>query len=250
MAAVKAQFTHLVAGGTGQAWLFSGQSNSLEVDLSGNSVEDTRFQDAARTFVTLEPEGTISQQGYFDNGGAGNFEQEMAEAIANSETWHVGASFGTAITACPTYVSDTTSVANLNISSPVDGLITASGEWANGIGVKRGLRVFQGVISATGNTTHIDLGAVGNGGFAYLWVYNNTGTMTNSSLKMQADDNTGFTTPTDLATFTFSARGAYKATIVGTIDRYIRLTTTTLGGATNFTVVAVIVASGVTQGVA
>ena len=45
-------------------------------------------------------------------------------------------------------------------------------------------------------------------------------------------------------TFTFSAKGAYEIALTSTVDRYVRLNCTGLGGATNFTVVGVVGVAG------
>jgi hypothetical protein len=73
-----------------------------------------------------------------------------------------------------------------------------------------------------------------------------TGTATNASIVLQSDDNTGFSTPGTECTFTFSAVGGYEQAISGTVDRYVRLNCSSMGGATSFVVVCVAAVSGVT----
>ncbi|WP_230685363.1 hypothetical protein, partial [Streptococcus pneumoniae] len=88
-------------------------------------------------------------------------------------------------------------------------LITANGSWFDGTGIKRGLQVYRGTISATGTTTYIDTGAVGSaGGYAWIWITAVTGTATNATILIQSDDNTGFSSPATEATFTFSGKKA------------------------------------------
>ena len=93
--AIKATQTRLVVGSSTEAWDFSGVSNSLDVSLSGDKIENTRFQDTAKTYTTGDASGTIAQNGYFDDTSTGSFEQEIAESIVNGETLYVGAIFGT-----------------------------------------------------------------------------------------------------------------------------------------------------------
>ena len=68
----------------------------------------------------------------------------------------------------------------------------------------------------------------------------------NATITVQSDDNTGFATPATEGTFTFSAVGGQEIALSGAVDRYVRLNATSLGGATNYTVVGVIALSGIT----
>ena len=249
--AIKATRTRLVIGSSTEAWDFSGVSNSLDVSLSGEKIENTRFQDTAKTYTTGDASGTIAQNGYFDDTSTGSFEQEIAESIINGETLYVGAIFGTNQSVPVAYVAPATNTESMAINSPVSGLITANGSWFDGTGIKRGLQVYRGTISATGTTTYIDTGAVGSaGGYAWIWITAVTGTATNATILIQSDDNTGFATPATEATFTFSGKKVNEQALSGTIDRYLRLSTTSMGGATNFTVCVVAAVSGVTYAVA
>ena len=249
--AIKATQTRLVVGSSTEAWDFSGVSNSLDVSLSGDKIENTRFQDTAKTYTTGDASGTSAQNGYFDDTSTGSFEQEIAESIVNGETLYVGAIFGTNQSAPVAYIAPATSTESMAINSPVSGLITVNGSWFDGTGIKRGLQVYRGTISATGTTTYIDMGAGGSaGGYAWIWITAVTGTATNATILIQSDDNTGFSTPATEATFTFSGKRANEQALSGTIDRYLRLSTTSMGGATNFTVCVVAAVSGVTYAVA
>ena len=73
--AIKATQTRLVVGSSTEAWDFSGVSNSLDVSLSGEKIENTRFQDTAKTYTTGDASGTIAQNGYFDNTSALNIDR-------------------------------------------------------------------------------------------------------------------------------------------------------------------------------
>lgn len=247
MAGILATKTRLVVGSATEAWDFSGVSNVLEVSLAGEKIENTRFQDTAKTFTTGDVSGSISQNGYFDNTGTGSFEQEMAQAMDGVELLYIGAIFGTNQSTPVAYVSPGTNVEGLKVSAPIGGLITVEGSWFDGLGIKRGFQVHRGVISATGTTTHIDIGAVGSaGGFAWLWVTDITGTATGADIVLQSDSDSGFGTAATEGTFTFSGKGAFQVTLSGTVNRYLRLNTTDMGGATNFTVCVVAAVSGVT----
>lgn len=248
----KSTYTRILIGsaGAGGAWDFSGVSNSLDVELQGNNLEDTRFQDTARTYVVGDSTGTIKQAGYFDNTGTGTIEQEIAESIANAETLYVAAIIGTNATTIPAYVSQSTNTEGMTISTPVAELITFNGSWGAGQGIVRGLHVWGGTFSATGAQTspaYVDFGAQGTaGGKAWLFVTSISGTATSATITVQSASATNFSGAATEGTFTLSGVGCYAITLSGTVDRYIRLNCTSLGGATSITARAVVAISGIT----
>lgn len=247
MAGIKATQTRLLVGTSSDAWDFSGVTNSAEVSLSGEKIENTRFQDTAKTFTTGDVSGSITQAGYFDATGADTLEQEMAAITANNTLAYVGVIFGTSEATPVAYVAPSTNVEGMKISAPIGGLITIDGSWFDGQGIKRGFQVYRGTISATGATAYIDIGAAGSlGGFAWIWITTVTGTATNAAIKLQSDDDTDFSSAADEGTFTFSGTKAIEVALSGAVDRYLRLNTTSLGGATSFVVAVVAAVKGVT----
>lgn len=246
MTAVRSRYTRLLVN----QFDFSGISNALEVAYEVERIDATAFQDTGSTSLALSTAATITQNGYFQNAAAGEFEQEVWESMANSETLYVAALFGTDTPACAAHVARATNTGKLNIKAEIAGLITVGGEWFQGVGALYGRRVWSGTFSATGAQTtpgYIDLGAAGAaGGYVWLFVQSITGTATNATINVQSDDNTGFSSPATEATFTFGAVGGYEQAMSGAVDRYLRLNVTSMGGATNFTVVAIAAVSGVT----
>ena len=246
MTAVKAQYTRLLVN----EFDFSSQSNSLEVSLENGREDVTTFQTTGKEFLTTDTEGTISQQGYFADVIAGQFEAEIQESIDNGESLYVAALFGTNTDACPAYVARATETSGLTVGAQVPGVITLSGEWFQGLGVLRGLRVWTGTFSATGAQTspaYIDLGAVGTaGGRAWLFVQTITGSATNATITLQSDTVNTFAAAATECTFTFSAVGGYEQALSGTVNRYLRANCTSKGGATSFVVVVIAAVSGVT----
>ena len=244
--ATKAKYTRLLV----DAFDFSTVSNSLEVAFTAEKVDVTTFQASGKEFLIMGAEGAITQQGYLTGAGAGYFEQEIYESIANTEALTVAAMFGTDTAACPAYVAPGVNTEGLTIEAPVAGVITVAGNWGSGSGILRGLRVWTGTFSATGAQTvpgYIDLGAQGTaGGKAWLFVQVIDGSATSATITLESDDNTSFTSAATEGTFTFSAVGVQTMTLSGTVDRYVRLNCTDLGGATSFVVVAIAAVSGVT----
>jgi hypothetical protein len=96
MAGTKSRYTRLLVGtdGAGAAWDFSSESNKLGVKLSGEKLDDTTFQSSGRTAVAGDPEGSITQSGYWTSPAAGTFDGEMVDAIKNAESLYVAALFG------------------------------------------------------------------------------------------------------------------------------------------------------------
>ena len=249
MAGTKSRYTRLLVGtdGAGAAWDFSSESNKLGVKLSGEKLDDTTFQSSGKTAVAGDPEGSITQSGYWTSPAAGTFDGEMVDAIKNAESLYVAALFGDNVAACPAYVAEKTTAENVAIEGAIGGLITVNGDWGAGTGIVRALRLASGNVAATGALTYIDLGAAGlSTGRAWLFVTNITGTATNATFTVQCDDNTGFSSPTTKGTFTLSAGGVYVLSITGGVDRYVRLNCTSKGGATSFDLTALIAVTGIT----
>lgn len=242
-APIKAKYSRILVN----QFDLSTQNTSIEASVSTEQKDVSTFQSTAKAYLSMTPEGSIAITGFFDDAAAGYTEQELVESVANVETLYVAAMFGTETAACPTYVAPATNTDNLAITAPVDGVIEVNGSFPSGTGLRRGLRCYSGTISATGAQTYIDLGSAGSsGGLAWLWVRTITGTATNATITVQSDDNTGFSSAATEATFTFSAVGGYQVTLSGTIDRYVRLNCTSLGGATSFVVVGAVAVTGVT----
>lgn len=247
----RGRYTRVLVGSSTWAYDFSGVSNSLEMQLSAERLDDSVFQSAAST-VAGDTTGTITQAGYavLSANEALNFEKRMSEALANDTPLTVAALYMTDLDACPAYVARSTNPTNLETGGQMSGLITIAAEWSQGAGIVRAKRVWAGTIAATGaqsGPAYIDLGAAGaDGGYAWLFVQSITGAAVGADVLLQSDDNTGFSSPTTKGLFSFSGAGVVEVALTGTVDRYVRLSTTDMGGATNFMVTALAAVKGVT----
>jgi hypothetical protein len=249
----KGKYARLLVGTSTWASDFSGVSNALELSLSVDELEDTVLQSSAVSTLPGDPSGTITQNGYMQYSASDstqNLETRLAAAIAAATPLTVVGLWLTDIEACPAYVARNSNAKGMKLGANVKDLITLQGEWPQGSGFVRGKRVWQGTISGTGAQTspaYIDLGAAGAaGGYAWLFVRTITGTATSASVLLQSDDNTGFSSPATEGTFTFSSEGVVEVALTGAVDRYLRLSTSSLGGATSFVVTAIAAVSGVT----
>ena len=239
--AIKGTYTRILV----DQFDFSGVSNSVDVAINSEEFDVTAFQDEGNVFLTGVSGGTITQNGYFDGGAAGGYEAEVYSRLGSTTGSIVAVLFGTQTTGCPAYVLPGTDAREMTIASPVNGIVTLNGTWGEGSGIRRGRRVFDGTISATGAQTAIDFGAAGStGGAAYVFVQAITGSASNATIVVQSSSNNS--TFENEGTATFSAVGVQTVALSGTVNRYIRLNCTSLGGATSFSVVGVVCVNGVT----
>lgn len=227
---------------------FSGDSFSATIAMTSPVVETTTFQASAKTWQVIFPEATVSQSGYIVGVADTDLEKNIKDRLGSSSTHHVSVLYGTNTAGCPAYVIPGTAAKMMQIQAPVEGVLSIMSEWTSGTGVKRGKRVADEAITATGALTGVDLGAQGTtGGVAYLFVRSITGTASSATIKVQSASASNFSSPADEGTFTFSGVGSYAVNLSGTIGRYVRVNVTDLGGATGFTVGAVVCVNGVTQ---
>jgi hypothetical protein len=116
---------------------------------------------------------------------------------------------------------------------------------AQGQPLVKGQVLLNGIKGTTGNGTAVQLGAVGAGQklYAALHVLAASGGTPSVTVKVQSDDNSGFTTPTDRITFGAKTSASYEwATPVGgaITDDYWRFTWTISGSTPSFTLVGVL----------
>lgn len=240
--AIKGTYTRILV----DEFDFSGVSNSVDVAIDSEEFDVTAFQDEGNVFLTGVSGGTITQNGYFDGGAAGGYESEVYSRLGSTTGSIVAVLFGTQTTGCPAYVLPGTDAREMTIASPVNGIVTLNGTWGEGSGIRRGRRVFGGTISATGAQTAIDFGAAGStGGVAYVFVQAITGSASNATIAIESATTSNGTYASE-GTATFSAVGVQTVALSGTVNRYIRLNCTSLGGATSFVVVGVVCVNGVT----
>ena len=243
MAGIKGINTRILVGG----YLLSSQTNSTNMQATNNSVETTPFEATAKEYVTLPPDANIDLNGYltFDTATDATFEKRLHTSLTTADT--VGLIYyNTAVAGSPAYVMPSAYTDNMQIQAPVAGVVTVNGSYTSAVGVRRGICVYSGTVSATGTTTAIDIGAAGSaGGYAYLFVTTETGTGTNADIDIESATTSGGTYASE-GTFTFSGISAVAVTLSGTVNRWLRINTTDLGGATSWYVTCIACVSGVT----
>jgi hypothetical protein len=229
-----------------------------EVDLScetsavtmANSISEdevTTLCSTAAEYEAILPSIAISQDGYMNTvNDPGSFEEEMYLRMG-VEGAMVAALFGIDVPACVAYVIDSSFGASMEINAPAAGVMTLNGAWGQGKGGRRGIRIADLLLNATGSQPSVDMVTAGTkGGEAYLFVQGVTGALTSAPIVVQHATTSGGTYTT-IGTFTVTAKGAYKAVLSGNVNQWVRLSVTSLGGATGLDVVCVVCVRGVTE---
>jgi hypothetical protein len=229
-------------------WDFSCETSAIDLSLSISEEDITSLCDTAAAYAPTLAAFTIEHNGYMvaPLGIAGSIEQEM-NARMGVQNSYVAALFSTDLPFCPAYVLDTTFGATMTIEAPATGILTLNGSWGQGNGGHRGYRAFDGNATATGNQTAADWGAVGSqGGEAYLFLQGVTGTLGSATVTVSHSTSSGGTY-TVLGTFTLTALGAYEINFTGTVNRWLRVGITSMGGTTGLDMVVIICVRGVTE---
>lgn len=226
---------------------FSGDTAGFTVTVAMAEQENTTLQATAMVYTPILPSMMLEHNGYLSTiGAAGDMEQEL-KAVLGVGGVYAAVLLGTDVAACPAYVLDGTFGQTLTFAAPATGLLTLNGAWGKGNGGHRGIRIVEATLDAVAAGTAYDLGAAGSaGGEAYLFVQSITGTATGADIDVESSATEGGTYASE-GTFTFSAVGSYKISLSGTVNRWLRVNVTDLGGATDFTVVCVVCVDGVTQ---
>lgn len=224
----------------------SADTAGLNLSLAAEAIEAPALQASAAQYIGGNAKGTIEQNGYWNGGAAGLIDNEIYSRLGTETPCIVSVCFDTTAVGNPAYTQQTTWASQMNIDAPVDGLLAMANKFEDL--TSRGLCVAHGTISATGGQTIIDFGTAGtNGAWAALHVRAITGTATNATFTVQHSTTLGFGSPSTLISFTaLSAVGAQVATAAGSVNRYIRLNCTSLGGATSLAVTAIVGVTGVT----
>ena len=231
-------------------FIFGGDTSSVEVQFSTSEHDVTDLHSTAMEYIPGLPSMRIVQNGYWAGPDADGMADELHDrlGVTGAQVAYLPIR-GTTNT--PVYVIPDAFNASLPIDGPTDGVITMNGEWAATAAGKRAkLITYNTTISATGDGTSIDLGSAGSsGGTFYLHVHSidgdASGTSTNSAIKVQSSSDDA--TFADEGTVTFSATGGFSAAMSGTVNRYIRISTSSMGGATSLVVTAYVVVTGVTM---
>ena len=219
-----------------QQYNISSYLNEVSSSQSIETAETSTFGTAAKTYVAGQNDATISFSGLYD--GAANAIAEIFEAIIDNDSTPV-------ITICPDGGLTVGSKATLaqakqtsyEISAPVTDVVSLSGEFQVTDGMRGGVILAGNAANTTStNGASVDGAASSSlGARANLHVTANTRNA-NTVIKVQhsADNSTW----ADLITFTTVAattRTSQTATATGTVNRYLRATSTISSGTGSIT---------------
>lgn len=229
------------------AYDLSGDLNTLELSLEAETQDVTTFNDGGWTKVAPGLKtGNFSYEGYF-TAGAGTISEHIDTEFATTGTVLTLAT--SASDGVPAYLSKsaTAQVQVLGGSVGEAGKISASGTASTDVVRGTILLPSSAAKTATGNGTGQQLGALSSSQalYASLHVVSVSGTGTPTlTVKVQSDDNSGFTSATDQITFTAAtSTGAQWGTKAGAVtDDYWRVSYTISGTNPSFTFV---VAAGI-----
>ncbi|TXH41095.1 MAG: hypothetical protein E6Q97_38345 [Desulfurellales bacterium] len=187
--------------------------------------------------------------GYYSGYDAGDIHRELSDRIHAGTLSYAATLFDTTALGNPANVLVSAWQDNAKINLAAKNLITLDGSFtANPL--RSGYTIANQLMTAAAQTG-VDMGAAGaNGCTAYLFVRAITGSPTAITVQLQGSTVVGFSSPVTLGTWTgFSTVGCKVLTVAPgtTIQRYLRLNVTALGGATNFTACAIVCVPGVTE---
>lgn len=231
----------------------STQTSGFTLSTETTALEHSNLQSDAVNKIAGDPAATLEHRGLFSGIAAGAIADVMGDRLAATDTVYTTVLLDTSGTRPPSFTFDTTFNGQLTYEAPIEGLLALSGKWVQKERLVAGFLIHTGLINATGAGTVVDFGAAGSaGGIAYLHITAVVGTATSATITVQGSTVVGMTSPVTLGTFTFSGNSTTGLQALrislgsGTVHRYIRINTTSLGGATSFTVAAVACSAGVT----
>lgn len=234
---------------------FSTRVMSATLNTQVSTEDITAWQDTAKRSVGTGSESSLELNGYLEALGdnAGGLDRMFyrrfgVDSLSNADVCAavMFAESASAEAGAPCYVFPKTYTDQVTIASPATGVQMINGAFRGGQGrMRRGLLLWRGEITATGTKAGVDFVTAGlAGGNAYMFVSAITGTATNATVAIESSVPGAYVTE---ATLTFSGTGVQTASIAGAIGSLIRINTTSMGGATAFTIAVIACVNGVTQ---
>lgn len=216
----------------------TGVTNKAEIQTEVEAKDATTFgSGGAKEFLGGLVSSTVTAEGFFEAGDAGKVDDVAFAQRGATGPW----------TVCPVAATDGALAYFTNALETDYTLLGAVGEMApykvGGTGTWRTVRGLVGHPVSTsrttsGNGSSMSLGAVGSGQqlYAALHVLSVSGTTPSLTVKVQSDDNSGFTSAVDRITFTAAtAVGGQILRTAGPItDSFFRVTWTISGTTPSF----------------
>lgn len=225
---------------------FSGSAFMASMAAGVTPLETTPFGTDAEEYVAGLPTGSLNHNGYYTGPDAGKIEAELRSRQGTTTPVTVAHLFGTNVDACPAYIAQTTFGTNYTIEMPAAGVLTLVAEWPAPAGLRRGLRLHSGSITATGAGAAVDMGAAGTeGGSLFLFVQSiSGGDGVLVDIETSANGSTGWAS---VGQAQVDAAGVVVESVAGAVSRYARINVTDMGTATALAFVAIWAVPGVTE---
>lgn len=227
----------------------SSETNKATVKLESDKTDVTCFEDTAQSFIVNDPKPGIDLGGYITHStDPDTFDAIAHNALATQVVVSVVKSSTATITGGVAYTIPNANSISLSHDLQVAGVMTMQASWGGVSAMTRGIAVYAGAaLDATGATDAIDLGAQGTtGGVAYIHITGITGTAVDATIDVESSATEGGTYASE-GTATFSDVGCQTVALTGTVNRWVRINVTDLGGADDVTVTAIVCVYGVTQ---
>jgi hypothetical protein len=220
----------------------TGDMNNVAINDARDTYDVTAFSDAVHSFIVGKRNVSVNHSGYMNATAAQSHPVLKGIGVQGMVSLMLGQNAAPAI-GDPMY-SLSVLQADYKTNPQVGNFIPFSANFSNqGTQGGWGVALTDGIASFTNtsNGAAVDNSAASsNGGAAYLHVLQAAASDT-YSIVVQEDDNSGFSSPTTIATFTLdaSALGSERIAISGSIERYTRWLATRTGAAGDTVQIAV-----------
>lgn len=216
---------------------FSMETAGGSLAMTVPPIDAPALQQPSMLYVPGAQNGKLEFSGYWNGGAAGRYEDELYARHGSLTPCIIAALLDTSAAGNPAYVLRSTWGQQLKTDWPLDGLLTLQAAYEDVLA--RGLLLYSGAVTTTGVKNALDFSAGGtDGGEVFLFVQAITGTATNAEIAIASAPNEGGTFANE-ATLQFGAVGAYRQTMSGAVDKRLRVSVTSLGGATSITLAVV-----------
>lgn len=227
----------------------SGDSFSATLRFANETIDASHFQECATLSAPSPGENGFELQGYYTGPAAGQLEHELSTRLLSGAPATVTVIPDNRALGNPAYVRSTQWLNQLTLAAPVKQLITLTGGFMSGE-VLRGLLVADHERTATGR-----IGAAarpaGTPLSGTLWVHvteldgPGPGPLT---VQAESYSTVGLLTPTSHGVLSVSALGVGMAAVtgVGSLQNFVGVNVTSLGGFVSVRLSAVICLEGVT----
>ena len=228
--------TKIVFGAYDLSTYFSSVSASRSVEM----VDVTTFNPTSgfKTMIPALESGSVSLDGFFDS-TANGVDEEIQGALGNTSVTPLTIAQA-GLTRGNRVIQLSADVTDYEIGSEVAGAVSVSASAQGGfIGNGVSLKDLSNETSATDHTSVDNSASTSNGATCFLHITAKSGTPGATILVEDSADNSSFST---LATFTLngSAVGSEIKTVTGTVNRYLRVSSSYTGSGFGLTYAVVV----------